>query len=106
MSVTIFDVLKNLYENWNDKNFTGCIFIDFSRAFDTIDHQILAEKLGSYGLTLFPRNSCLNIFLVENIIPPLTDANPQTPLLLMVQPKGPFSALLSLSFMLTIFSLP
>ena len=43
-------MLKNLYENWNDKNFTGCIFIDFSRAFDTIDHQILAEKLGSYGL--------------------------------------------------------
>ena len=49
-SVAIFDVLKNLYENWNDKNFTGCIFIDFSRAFDTIDHKILAEKLDLYGL--------------------------------------------------------
>ena len=49
-SIAIFDVLKELYENWNDKNFTGCIFIDFSRAFDTIDHQILAEKFDLYGL--------------------------------------------------------
>ena len=49
-SIAIFDVLKNLYENWNDQNFTGCIFIDFSRAFDTIDHHILAEKLDLYGL--------------------------------------------------------
>ena len=49
-SIAIFDVLKNLYENWNDKNFPGCIFIDFSRAFDTIDHHILAEKLDLYGL--------------------------------------------------------
>ena len=49
-SIAIFDVLKNLHENWNEKNFSGCIFIDFSRAFDTIDHQILAEKLALYGL--------------------------------------------------------
>ena len=48
--LAIFDVLKELHENWNDKNFTGCIFIDFSRAFDTIDHQILAQKLDLYGL--------------------------------------------------------
>ena len=43
-------VLKTLHENWNDKNFTGCISIDFSRAFDTIDHHILADKLNLYGL--------------------------------------------------------
>ena len=49
-SMAIFDVLKSLYENWNDKVFSGCIFIDFSRAFDTIDHDILADKLNLYGL--------------------------------------------------------
>ena len=53
-SLAIFDVLKNLHENWNQKNFSGCVFIDFSRAFDSIDHTILAEKLKLYG---FDENS-------------------------------------------------
>ena len=48
-SITIFDVLKVLYENWNDKLYSGCVFIDFSRAFDSIDHNILFEKLKLYG---------------------------------------------------------
>ena len=48
-SMAIFDVLKNLYANWNENNFSGCVFVDFSRAFDTIDHNILIEKLKLYG---------------------------------------------------------
>ena len=40
----IFDVLKNLYGNWNDKMYSGCIFVDFSKAFETIDHEILSKK--------------------------------------------------------------
>ena len=39
-----------MYSNWNEGNFTGCVFVDFSRAFDTIDHNILSEKLKMYGL--------------------------------------------------------
>ena len=49
-SIAIFNVLKKLYDNWNDKNFSGCIFIDFSKAFDTIDHEILTAKFELYGL--------------------------------------------------------
>ena len=49
-SFAIFEVLKTLYNNWNNKNYSGCIFIDFSRAFNTIDHEILAKKLEMYGL--------------------------------------------------------
>ena len=49
-SLAIFDVLKELYGNWNEKLFSGCVFVDFSRAFDTIDHQILINKLILYGL--------------------------------------------------------
>ena len=48
-SMAIFEVLKTLHQNWNDKLYSGCIFIDFSRAFDSIDHQILIEKLKLYG---------------------------------------------------------
>ena len=51
-TLAIFDVLKNLHQNWNENNFSGCIFIDFSRAFVTIDHNILTKKLELYGLSL------------------------------------------------------
>ena len=48
--LAIFDVLKKLFENWNEKKYSGCIFVDFSRAFDSIDHDILLQKLEMYGL--------------------------------------------------------
>ena len=49
-SFAIFDVLKTLHENWNDNLFSACVFVDFSRAFDSIDHKILLQKLKLYGL--------------------------------------------------------
>ena len=61
-SKAIFDVLKNLYEKWNDRMYTGCIFVDFSKAFETINHSILIKKLKLYGFD----NSSLK--LMENYI--------------------------------------
>ena len=52
--LAIFDVLKELYSNWNDKCFNGCAFIDFSRAFDSINHEILFKKLKLYGFDCKP----------------------------------------------------
>ena len=37
---------------------TGAVFLDLSKAFDTVDHSLLFEKLGSYGLS----NDCVNWF--------------------------------------------
>ena len=41
--------------SWNGNQCSGCVFIDFSRAFDSIDHNILAEKLQMYGLDVKPQ---------------------------------------------------
>ena len=68
-SLAIFNALKNLHENWNENNFRGCVFIDFSQAFDTIDHNILTEKLKLYG---FDKNS-LNF--MENYMSNRTQKN-------------------------------
>ena len=46
-TMATFDVPNELYNNWNDKLYSGCVFIDFCRTFDSIDHKIglLSEKL-------------------------------------------------------------
>ena len=36
----VFGTLKRLFENWNIGLASTCVFVDFSRAFDSIDHEI------------------------------------------------------------------
>ena len=47
----VFSALKHVYENWNENRISTCIFIDFSRAFDSIDHNIFLRKLKLYGMS-------------------------------------------------------
>ena len=51
-----------MYEKWNNRLYTGCIFVDFSKAFETINHSILLKKLKLYG---FDRSS---LSLMKNYI--------------------------------------
>jgi retron-type reverse transcriptase len=45
---TIVDSAKN---NLDKKNHVVAVFLDFSKAFDTIDHDLLLSKLNKYGFS-------------------------------------------------------
>ena len=38
------------YDNINDKKFIGVSFSDIKKPFDTVDHDILINKLDHYGI--------------------------------------------------------
>ena len=50
-SSTIFDISQYLYNNMDKSNITYCAFIDCSKAFDTLDHIILLNKLHELGIS-------------------------------------------------------
>ena len=39
------------YENMDNGKLTGVVFVDIRKAFDSIDHDILLEKLAYYGVS-------------------------------------------------------
>ena len=41
---------ENRYENMDNGKLTGVVFIDIRKAFDSIDHAILLQKLAYYGV--------------------------------------------------------
>ena len=46
----ITDLVENITRAIDNDKFTIGIFIDLSKAFDTIDHQLLLRKLKYYGV--------------------------------------------------------
>lgn len=51
-SAACINLLKHIYENLNSKvrRKTGALFIDIAKAFDSISHEILIEKLKKIGI--------------------------------------------------------
>ena len=45
---------ERIYSSLNNKNHAISTFIDFSKAFDTVNHQILLRKLSAYGIRGLP----------------------------------------------------
>ena len=52
---TTSSMLDDIYHNINTQQLTYAIFIDFRKAFDSINHEILFKKLEKLGFSKFYR---------------------------------------------------
>ena len=56
-------LVENLYQSLNSKIIPINIFVDFSKAFDTLNHSILIQKLFTYGIRGQALNLITNYFI-------------------------------------------
>ena len=50
ISVLELQLIHEIYQAFDENKYTLGIFIDLSKAFDTVNHNILLEKLTNYGI--------------------------------------------------------
>ena len=48
--MAVLKLLDNIIESLDKGEFAAAIFLDFSKAFDTVNHRILLDKLNHYGI--------------------------------------------------------
>ena len=97
-STCLAHVTNTLLENIDKGILTGLIFLDLSKAFDTLDHSIMLDKLTSIGLnrsavqwfrsylTMRSQSVCTNGVLSDPM--PISFGVPQGSVLALSRPRG------------------
>lgn len=100
-------ILNQIYQNLDKKLFTACMFIDLTKAFDCIDHNLLEKKFQKLGFTTNFMN-LLKSYLTDRF-QCVEVGESQSPLLRIKNGVFQGSKLAAISFILyinSIFSLP
>ena len=50
----LISVVENIQTQLDDGKYSAAVFVDFKKAFDTVDHNILLNKLDYYGVNRIP----------------------------------------------------
>ena len=49
-SLALIEVIDNIYKQLDEQNFVIGVYFDLQKAFDTVDHKILLDKMYRYGI--------------------------------------------------------
>lgn len=60
------ELLKDIYDSLDERKFCGALFLDLQKAFDTINHELLLQKLEFYGIR-GKANSLLRSYLTNRM---------------------------------------
>ena len=52
----VSELIGNIVKNLQQKRYTLAVFLDLSKAFDTLEHDVIFRKMERYGI----RGQCLN----------------------------------------------